>query len=147
MNSSPQLVTLVAAATFLFFKMLANTAVQAYSRFRGAGFRYPEDKLFGKPFEQENPYADLELRGASAWRNDLENIPLFLFAALLGLLTEIPAQPFAWLLGSYCFFRTVHTLCLVKGLQPWRTVSFTMAILMAAALFLWSLWLAVSSVS
>lgn len=131
-----------ATSAFFFLKLLSNSFLQGYARFRGAGFRYPEDQVFGKSFDPDNRFAELEHRATCAWRNDLENIPLFLVAALCGLLNGIPAEPYTWLLGSYCVLRVLHTLFLIKGTQPGRFLSFVGSVTVMGVVFVWSLRLA-----
>ncbi len=134
----------VATSAYLYLKMTANSLVQGYCRFRGLGFSYPEDRsLLGGPEPQSNdphPLEDLHWRAGSAWRNDLENIPIFLVAALCGLLTGIPAEPYGWLLILFASARTLHTAFLLKSWQPTRFLAFATGQTVTGVLFLWSLW-------
>ncbi len=56
------------------------------------------------------------------WRNDVENLPLFLVLALSWMLSGAgPVE--AWLLfGLYVGLRWLHTGAYLAGLQPWRAI-------------------------
>ena len=75
-----------ALTVILFFKMSAISIVQGISRARGGVFTLPEDaKLFGaKQMAEELPMVQ---RAARAWRNDLENIPIFLFLGMIFIMS------------------------------------------------------------
>lgn len=132
------------AAAFLFLKMQVNSVLQGYARAKGVGFVYPEDQaFFGGPKGQERShYEDLHYRATAAWRNDVENIPIFLVAAVCALLSGVPLEAFRWLLIGYCVCRSLHTFCLVKSLQPWRFLVFATGNTITGVLFVWSLRLA-----
>lgn len=128
-----------AASAYLFLKMFLNSGLQGYARFRGLGFKYPEDQAFKKSIAPNEKLADLEFRATAAWRNDLENIPMFVVAALCGLLAGVPLFAYQVLLTAYCGFRTLHTLTLITGKQPWRFIGYAGGISVTGVLFLWSL--------
>ncbi|MCA9794507.1 MAG: MAPEG family protein [Candidatus Eremiobacteraeota bacterium] len=132
---------LAATATFLFLKMQTNSVLQGYARAKGVGFVYPEDQaFFGGPKGQERShYEDLHFRATAAWRNDVENIPMFLMAAVCGLLAGVPLEAFRLLLIGYCVCRSLHTVFLVKSVQPWRFLLFATGNTITGVLFLWSL--------
>src|SRR5690606_19386696 len=81
----------------------------------------------------EHPTAE---RAAFCWRNDLENIPLFLILALgfvlVGGSTEWGLVYFA----VYAIARISHTVFYMCMLQPWRTIAYEIGavatVLMAA---------------
>lgn len=111
----------------LFLKMFAIALVQG-SRIKTGAFVNPEDAKFftGKePVPQETP---LVQRGANAFRNDLENIPIFLFLALTYILTDCWATDALYYFPLFTVARIAHTLCYLNAIQPWRTVSYTVAI-------------------
>src|SRR5277367_4480800 len=108
----------------LFFKMGVNSTVQAIGRLGTRTFSNPEDARFftGAPPAPEE--APIVKRAAMAWRNDLENIPIFLFLGLIYVTLG------CWPEGAYIYFtifaiaRILHTLFFLRGLQPWRTISY-----------------------
>jgi glutathione S-transferase len=106
----------------LFFKMLANSVIQALGRINTKTFTNPEDaSYFGVPAPATEE-AQVVKRAAAVWRNDLENIPIFLFLGLeyvnLG----------CWSGGAYIYFsiftgaRILHTVAYMQGMQPSRTI-------------------------
>src|SRR5580658_8624047 len=113
----------------LFFKMLANSIVQGRARTSTKTFTNPEDaQFFGAPA----PAADelpIVKRAAAVWRNDLENIPIFLFLGLIYVTLGL------WPAGAFIYFtifvvaRILHTVTYLAGLQPWRTIFYTIGAL------------------
>ena len=112
----------------LFFKMFAISNVQALARTSAKSFPNPEDAAF---FGAAAPAADelpIVKRAAAAWRNDLENIPIFLFLAMIYVTLG------CWPQGAYIYFtifvvaRILHTIVYLRGLQPWRTVFYALGI-------------------
>jgi glutathione S-transferase len=119
----------VASSAYLFLKMFANSGVQGYARFRWKSFKYREDQgFFGAPFDENRPQPELLMRADAAWRNDLENIPMFVVAALCGALSGVPLPLYRVLVLAFCAARTLHTPCLLFGWQPWRFLSFALGI-------------------
>ncbi|HKN11624.1 MAG TPA: MAPEG family protein [Candidatus Binatus sp.] len=106
----------------LFFKMFSNSVVQALARTSSKTFVTPEDaKFFGAPGPAPDELPIVK-RAAAAWRNDLENIPIFLFLAMIYVTLG------CWPGGAFIYFtifavaRILHTIVYMRGLQPWRTV-------------------------
>ncbi|NMF85257.1 MAPEG family protein [Nodosilinea sp. P-1105] len=130
----------------LAVKMWANALVQAYARFRYRQFVNPEDaslvgQLIGKPrppATQEHPLAQ---RAERCWRNDLENIPMFLLVALgYGLLGGSAGWGVVYL-GTFAITRTAHTLFYLAGLQPWRFLAYLVGVGATGAIAIHSLGL------
>jgi glutathione S-transferase len=118
----------------LFFKMLAISVVQALARTSTKTFTTPEDaKFFGAsaPAADEMPIVK---RAAAAWRNDLENIPIFLFLGLIYVTLG------CWPEGAYIYFsifviaRILHTVAYLRGLQPARTIFYALGVFASVAL-------------
>jgi|SRR5579862_1867698 len=118
----------------LFFKMFANSIVQGVGRLNSRTFVTPEDAQF---FAHSPPAPDevpIVKRGAMVWRNDLENIPIFL---LLGLIYVTLG---CWPEGAFIYFtifvvaRILHTIAFLNGWQPWRTIFFTIGMFVCVAL-------------
>src|SRR5437868_5873198 len=83
METQPTQALYALMTVVLFFKMSAISIVQGLNRQTAKAFVNPEDaKMFGlaAPAEREAPAVD---RAARAWRNDLENIPIFLILGLV----------------------------------------------------------------
>lgn len=83
----------------------------------------PEDaKQFGAQLvETDHPEVARVLR---AHRNDLENIPAFLFLGLIAVLAGAPAVGLSICFIAFTVARFAHSVAYLKGLQPWRSMSF-----------------------
>ena len=117
----------------LFFKMFAISAVQGLARVSTKTFVTPEDaRFFGASIAPDE--LPIVKRAAMAWRNDLENIPIFLFLAMIYI--TLGCSPG----GAYIYFsvftvaRILHTVMYLNGLQPWRTIFFTFGAVASFAL-------------
>src|SRR6266849_6744844 len=80
-------------AVILTFKMFAVSIVQGRGRIGSTIYTVPEDaKLFsGKLEAQEAPSVQ---RASNCWRNDLENIPIFLILAGIYVVAGLGAGAF-----------------------------------------------------
>lgn len=117
-NMPPAFRVWVLSLVILLFKMHANSGMQKRGRLDAGGYPRPEDaKMFGIEVKEDT---GLALRASQIWRNDLENIPLYLFVSLAYVLAGGP-ELWAWILfGTYTVARVLHTVCYVKSIQPWR---------------------------
>jgi uncharacterized MAPEG superfamily protein len=130
----------VVGACYLNFKMLANSLVQGYGRFKYKSFKYREDEMFFRTeMRRDEPQPELLTRADACWRNDLENIPVFLFAALGGLVCGIPLEVYRALIVLFCAGRTLQTVSLLLSLQPWRFIGYLAGQTCTVAMFAWSL--------
>ncbi|MFA7481517.1 MAG: MAPEG family protein [Vulcanimicrobiota bacterium] len=130
----------VLGACYLNLKMLANSFVQGYGRFRYKSFKYKEDQPFFRaeaPSGGEQP--EILTRADACWRNDLENIPGFLVAALCGLFCEVPLEVYRALMIIFCAGRTLQTVSLLLAKQPWRFIGFLAGQVATIAMFAWSI--------
>lgn len=117
----------------LFLKMLAISCYQGYFRLRHLAFANAEDAAFVGRAVREQDLPQVR-RAARAWANDLENIPLFFVLGALAVALQTPFQASA---GAFCVFtgaRVVHTLTYLGGWQPWRTLSYGVAMVCLLAL-------------
>lgn len=134
----------------LAVKMWANTIVQSYARVKYNAFDIPEDaSRLGDFYRKDLKYSEtkhfLDERGAACWRNDLENIPLFLFLSLGYVLI---GGFWKWLVGYFLVFiiaRISHTVCFVRAAQPWRSFSFDVGFIATIVLTVHILILALGS--
>ncbi len=113
----------------LFFKMFANSLVQGRARTGTKTFVTPEDAQF---FGAAAPAADelpIVKRAAACWRNDLENIPIFLFLGMIYVTLG------CWPAGAFIYFtifavaRILHTVVYLRGLQPARTIFYAIGLI------------------
>jgi glutathione S-transferase len=111
----------------LFIKMLAISCYQGYFRLRHLAFINSEDAGFFKRAanSQELPQVS---RGARAWANDLENIPLFFVLGGLCVALEATSVATSWLSCTFTVARVMHTLMYLNGRQPWRTVAYCVGV-------------------
>ncbi|HVA81104.1 MAG TPA: MAPEG family protein [Candidatus Binataceae bacterium] len=127
--------TYALTAIVLELKMAAIALVQGRGRVSTGLFVLPEDaKLFkGTESPHEAPIVD---RASKAWRNDLENIPIFLILAGIYVMAGLSTTAFAFYCVIFVLMRIVHTYTFIKGIQPWRTVSFTIGVLAMFAMMI-----------
>jgi uncharacterized MAPEG superfamily protein len=120
-------------AIVLALKMAAIGVVQGRARTSAGLFVNPEDaKTFrAKQAPEEVPEVQ---RAARAWRNDLENIPIFLILAWIYVGAGLSGTAFAVYCIVFMAARIIHTICYLNSIQPWRTVAFTMGALTMIAL-------------
>lgn len=102
----------------LFVKMFLVALVQGVTRFRTRSFVRPEDAVFfgGAAPTSEDPLTE---RAQNTLRNDVENIPIFLFLALAAVeLAPSPRLP--WYFGAFVLSRYLHTATYLRPTQPLR---------------------------
>lgn len=123
MNSYPALPAFAATLLALFAKTSATSLLQVASRLRARTFLLPEDaRMLGvEPVQEE---AAIVRRFAGVWRNDVENLPLFLALALTYVLAGAPATGASVLFGAYVLLRYLHTGAYLGGLQPGRALCY-----------------------
>ncbi|WP_424100493.1 MAPEG family protein [Moorena producens] len=112
----------------LFLKMFAISGYQGFYRLSNRVFVNSEDaQVFKKPAaEKELPQVR---RAAQAWRNDLENIPIFLGLGTAYVLVGASPKAATLLFPLFTIARVLHTLTYLLGIQPWRTVAYGVGIL------------------
>ncbi|WP_205527325.1 MAPEG family protein [Solimonas sp. K1W22B-7] len=115
------------SAVVLFLKMFGISLYQGYCRIGRQQFKNPEDAAFvhRAPATEELPQVQ---RAARAWLNDVENIPIFLALGIAYVQLGLSAAAAPWLFGLFTLARIAHTLCYLAGLQPWRTVAYSVGI-------------------
>lgn len=116
-------------AVALFFKMLAIAMFQGQQRMKHKVFTKPEDaKAYGNGQAQTEELPSVE-RAQRALRNDLENIPIFLFLGLAYI------QLGCWSTGALIYMplfvlaRIGHTIFYLRPTQPHRTLSYSVGTL------------------
>lgn len=119
----PALPAFALALAALFLKTTLTSVLQVVSRLRSGVFPIPEDaRLMGKPFAEAE--ADFVRRCANVWRNDTENLPLFMALGLTYVLLGASAASAQLWFGAYVALRYAHTAVFLRGLQPWRALMF-----------------------
>ncbi len=111
---------------------LANAT--ALTRAQGNEVINPEDQRLNSKatvvFEGGN---DRTARYRRAHRNALENTPVFMVTAFVLTLTGVSATVGAALFYPYAALRILHSVFYVKGVQPFRTLVFVLALLLQVA--------------
>jgi glutathione S-transferase len=117
-----------ACTVALFLKMFCLSAYQGYHRIGKRVFAIPEDaRAFGRgaAAAQELPQVQ---RAQLAWRNDVENIPIFLSLGIVYVMVDAAPTAGPYLFVGFTIARIVHTLAYLAGLQPWRTIAYAAGI-------------------
>ncbi len=112
----------------LFFKMFFLSLYQGYYRVGQRKYVIPEDaRVFtgGSPEAEDLPAVQ---RAQSAWRNDVENIPIFFGLGVVYVMVDASPAAAGYLFVGFTVARIVHSLVFLAGLQPWRTLAYSVAI-------------------
>ena len=123
-SALPAFQALVVISVLLALKMGAVAFVTASARFASKVVVNPEDAPVNPGSHAQPEDAPATLRAKRAHLNDVENIPVFLVLALLFTLTGCSATVGWAYFGTYFAARTLHTVCYLNALQPWRTIMF-----------------------
>lgn len=124
----------------LWLKMFANSAIQGLYRVRHRHFPRPDDAaFFGKGIAVQVEDLPIVQRASACWRNDLENIPMFLIIGLGFVLADGPAGPALIYFGLFTIARIAHTILYLKPTQPWRNLAYQLGVLMTVAVLIHTL--------
>ncbi|PRQ06552.1 MAPEG family protein [Enhygromyxa salina] len=120
----------VAALAFNVWFLVTLIAVR---RGKAKAFVNAEDaKAFkGNIAEADAPSVE---RAKAAHRNALENIPLFAILGLLYLTTGGTKSGALAYFVTFAVSRWLHTFSYLAGMQPWRTLAFTIGLLVNVGL-------------
>lgn len=121
MLAYPAMPAFAMALVALFAKTTATSVLQVVSRLRTRTFLLPEDAALmrTRPVAAEATFVQ---RCTNVWRNDMENLPLFLALALTYVLLGASLESAQWLFAAFVALRYVHTVVYLRGLQPWRAL-------------------------
>jgi uncharacterized membrane protein YecN with MAPEG domain len=114
----------------LFLKMFVVAGVQGIQRVKNKSFVRPEDAAFfgggATPLSEELPIVQ---RAQHTLRNDLENIPIFLFLLLSYI--QLGCWPLGvFIYGSlFVFSRILHTIAYLRPMQPLRNRAYLLGLL------------------
>ena len=104
----------------LFLKMFVIAGVQGINRMQSGVMVRPEDAAYfvkQAPAAAELPIVD---RAQSTLRNDLENIPIFLFLMLAYMQLNGPPMPLAIYAAVFVLARCGHSYFYLRPRQPHR---------------------------
>ena len=104
----------------LFFKMLANSVVQALGPHQTRKpSRIPKTRASSGYPRQPRRKLPVVKRAAAVWRNDLENIPIFLFLAIdLRARSDAGRRARTFISRIFTVARILHTVVYMQGMQP-----------------------------
>ncbi|MBV8056903.1 MAG: MAPEG family protein [Deltaproteobacteria bacterium] len=115
-------------AIVLALKMAVISIVQGRARVSAGVFTNPEDaKSFGG--QQASMEAPMVERANKAWRNDLENIPIFLILAWIYVAAGLSIGAFVIYCIVFMAARIIHTFCYLNAIQPFRTIAYAVGAL------------------
>ena len=120
----PASAPLVVFSVLLVLKMGAVAFATSNARRKAKVVLNPEDTKVNPGSRAASEEAPGTLRAKRAHQNDVENIPGFLFLALLFTLSGCSASAGWAYFGVYFAARTLHTIFYLSSMQPWRTAAF-----------------------
>ena len=146
LTSNPLFVVFAICSAVLSLKMIAVGHFTGLTRIRRRVYLNPEDaKAFSKMDETASgEHPDVE-RGLRAHRNDLESTLPFLGIGLVYVLLGPPVLLAQVLLIVFTVSRCVFSLFYLRALQPWRSLSFTVAELCLGVMLVQILWLGLTA--
>jgi prostaglandin-E synthase 1 len=142
LTNNPVFIVFAICSAVLSLKMIAVGHFTGITRIRRGVFLNPED---AKTFAKKEEFASVEHpdveRGIRAHRNDLESTLPFFGIGLVYVLMGPPVLLAQGLLIAFTVFRCVFSLFYLRALQPWRSLSFTVAELCLGIMLVQILWL------
>src|SRR5260370_36869412 len=116
-------------------KMSAVCVVQGRARVAAGIFVNPED---AKTFQASEGPSDARSvqRASRAWLNDLENIPIFLILCGIYVAADLSTTAFVIYCLVFMVARIAHTIFYLNGIQPMRTISYTVGAAVSMALMI-----------
>ncbi len=109
----------------LFCKMFALSVLQGIGRVLSGKFTRPEDAVLFADGEVAKRDVPLVARAAQCWRNDLENIPIFLLVALGFVLAGGPDSWAMFYCVTFTVCRVLHSVFYLCAMQPHRTIIYS----------------------
>ena len=125
MEFSPAFLVYAGSVIVLGMNLLVLANNTALSRAKNKEVVNPEDVVLNEGakvvYEGGN---DLTERYRRAHRNALENIPFFMITCFVLVTLGASMPVVAGLCGVFVLARVSHSICYLKGIQPFRTASF-----------------------
>ena len=98
--------------------------LQGALKTKNKAFTNPEDaKSFAQTEAVLQDHPDVE-RANKIYRNDLENIPIFLFLALCYVMLNCWEKGALIYFSAFTFSRILHSIFYFKSIQPARSIAF-----------------------
>ncbi|MFV8753209.1 MAPEG family protein [Nannocystaceae bacterium ST9] len=128
--TDPVFQSYIASVVVLSLNVLGLANATALTRGQASEVINPEDKrLNDKATVVYDEGNDKTQRYRRAHRNALENVPLFLITGLLLAMVGTSLTVAASIYAVFTVARILHSVCYVKGIQPFRTMFFVIAFL------------------
>jgi prostaglandin-E synthase 1 len=137
----PAFTAYAVCSVILSLEMLFLGAKTAATRAKHKGFLNPEDGAVSFKDAQmidgvEHPDVARVIR---AHRNLLESLPLFFGLGMIAVLLGASPLGVEICCGVFTAARVIHAIVYLRGLQPWRTVSFAIGTLALLGLMVLSM--------
>ncbi len=151
--SNPVFATYSIAASLMILKTVGMAFLTVLRMMQiKAGYRSPEDAqrtlLNPKPVPGQVGPDDRVDRFRRIHQNDLENVPFFLVAGLLFVLTGPPLIAAQMLFYGYVLTRLLHFWAYATGqIHDVRATFWTLGVLIVIGMTLWVIWVAATVVS
>ena len=145
---NPVFATYVIAATIMILKVVSMSWLTVWRMMRArSGFRSPEDLKKTRLNPEPNPRQLEPNEGVERIRriqlNDLENVPFFLVAGLLFVLTNPSLALARWLLYGYVVSRLLHFVAYFTAqIHDIRATFWTVGSLIVIFMTFWTLFAA-----
>ncbi|XP_066244946.1 prostaglandin E synthase-like [Euwallacea similis] len=126
--NNPQFATYLIVSSLLVLKMCGLILLTIFQRYKNKVFISEEDMKM-RPGATTEAHPDVE-RVRRAFQNDLENIPAFLFMALVYLFIEVPDWVVHFLFYLFLIARTLHSIVYAIYVvpQPARAICFMLGL-------------------
>ncbi len=126
LQGNPAFPVFAVCSAILVLKMMLVGHYTAMVRIRRKAYLNPEDaRQFSRVDETVmTEHSDVE-RGLRAHRNDLESTLPFLAIGLIYVLMGASSGLATGLLIGFTAFRCLFSIFYLRGMQPWRSLSFT----------------------
>ena len=126
--ANPAFQVFAVCAAILVVKMLIVGHYTGLKRMRKKAYLNPEDARQFSGTDEYQTSEDPEIeRGLRAHRNDLESTLPFLAIGLIYLLMGASSGLATWLFIVFTALRCLFSVFYLRGMQPWRSLSFTVA--------------------
>jgi prostaglandin-E synthase 1 len=128
LQGNPAFPVFAVCAAILVVKMLLVGHYTGVKRMRKKAYLNPEDAQQFSGTDEYQATEDPEIeRGLRAHRNDLESTLPFFAIGLIYLLMGASSCLATWLFVIFTALRCVFSVFYLRGMQPWRSLSFLLA--------------------
>lgn len=136
----PAFTAYAVCSVILSLEMLFLGAKTAATRAKHQGFLNPEDGVVSSKAAQlvDAEHPDVA-RVVRAHRNLMESLPMFFALGLIAVLIGASPLGVEICCGLFTAARLMHAVVYLRGVQPWRTISFAVGTLALVGLMVLSM--------